>query len=175
MLAFSRVQGRSREIRLLDVAAGTSERLTNNEVEDHDPVFTPDGEAIIWVEGTANERELMRMELATGNVDSLTDDEFNDVDPAVSPDGTRLAFVSNRESGEAFELFVMDLSTRQITRLLGVDDGDIHDPAWSPGGRFLVFSAGPQRDRDIFIFDTISGDVITVTSNPDNDLAPAWR
>lgn len=173
-IVFSRVQAQSREIRILDVGTGESRRITNNTVEDHDAVFTPDGRSLIWVQGTGDDRELMRLDLDTGNVAQLTDDGFDDVDPVVSPDGSRLAFVSKREAGDAFELFVMDLATLQVTRLLGVD-GDVHDPDWSPGGRYLVVSAGPAGNRDILIYDTLTKRVITLTRNADNDLAPGWR
>ena len=54
---------------------GPSEPLTTNAIEDHDPVFTPDGQSIIWSQGEGNARELKRIDLGSREVVTLTSDD----------------------------------------------------------------------------------------------------
>ena len=169
-----------REIRLdglVDVDVRDSEQITANSVEDHDPVFTPDGESIVWVQGAGDSRELKMMNLATGDETDLTSDEFNDVDPAVSPDGLTVVFASTRDATDGtFDLFLLDLETLEVTPLPAMP-GDEHDPAWSPGGRYLVFSAsnGEDGERDLWLLDLADESLDPITSGSERDLTPAWR
>lgn len=163
------------EIRLDGVTdTGSSEPLTTNDVEDHDPVFTPDGLSVIWVQGKDNGRELKMINLESRDVKDLTSDEFNDVDPAVSPDGKQVVFASKRGTGNSFDLFLLDLATLDITPLPTMA-GDEHDPAWSPGGRYIVFSGGDPAKNDLFILDLADSSVDPLTSGAERDLAPSWR
>jgi len=148
--------------------------LTSNAIEDHDPVFTPDGKSVIWVQGSGDKRELKRIDLVSGDVTDLTSDEFNDVDPNVSPDGTTLVFASKRVAGTEFNLFLMDLATLEITPLPTMP-GDEHDPWWSPGGRYIVFSGGDPDHNNLFIMDLADNSIDQLTDTTERDLAPSWR
>jgi hypothetical protein len=153
----------------------TSRPLTDNTVTDHDPVFTPDGKSIIWVQGDGDQRELMQIDLATNEVKKLTNDAFGDEDPAVSPDGTEVAFASKRGGdGSEFDLFLLNLVTLEITALPATA-GDEHDPDWSPGGRYIVFSGGPSDAKDLFILDLADMSTTTFTTGNGSDLMPSWR
>ena len=59
--------------------------------------------------------------------------------PTWSPDGSRIAFVAIDESG-FIDLYVYDTEHDRLERLTD-DSYDERDPAWSPDGRFLVFSS----------------------------------
>jgi Tol biopolymer transport system component len=182
MLAFAAMRARDPggqnedlEIRLDTVSEATpSEPLTSNRIEDHDPVFADDGNAIIWVQGRGDRRELLLMDLESRRVTDLTSDEFNDVDPAVSPDGTQIVFASTRGDGAEFDLFLMDLESKEITPLPTMD-GDEHDPAWSPGGRYIVFSGGDSGSSDLYLLDLADESIDPLTEGDERDLAPAWR
>lgn len=168
-----------REIRLdgvVGVDTRDSEQLTANDVEDHDPVFTPDGTSIVWVQGSGEGRELKMMDLESRDVTDLTSDEFNDVDPAVSPDGKSVVFAGIRDGREDYDLYLLDLETLEITDLV-IMDGEEHDPAWSPGGRYIVFSAsnGEDGERDIWLYDLADQSSEPITSGAARDLTPAWR
>lgn len=162
------------EIRIDGLASSSSSRaLTDNDVMDHDPVFTPDGKSIIFVQGEGDGRELMKVDIATGEITNLTNDAFADEDPVVSPDGTELAFASKR-SGTDFDLFLMNLVTLEVTPLPR-RDGNEHDPDWSPGGRYLVFSADGEKARDLFILDLADMRTTAFVVTDGSDLTPSWR
>jgi TolB protein len=162
------------EIRLENPGGGSATVLTNNDVTDHDPSWSPDGKSIVYVQGDGNQRELELIDIASGKVTALTNDAFNDVDPAVSPDGTQIVFASTRGNGTEFDLFLMNLATQAITPLPTMP-GDEHDPSWSPGGRYIVFSAGPSTNKDLYILDLSTNKIIHFTTGAGSDLSPSWQ
>jgi TolB protein len=63
---------------------------------------------------------------------------LNPDSPAWSPDGKRLAFSAQaRGGGDDHEIYVLDLSTRELARLTDNDAEDV-TPAWSPDGTSLL-------------------------------------
>ena len=89
---------------------------------------------------------------AGGEFRRLTRDDTKETDPVWSPDGTRIAYVAETrpDSGDslsslysAANLFVIDAQggeARQLTSFGSSMTPSIGRPAWSPDGRFLVFS-----------------------------------
>lgn len=162
------------EIRLDGLkSSSTSRPLTENDVMDHDPVFTPDDKSIVYVQGEGDTRELKLMDIASGDITDLTNDAFADEDPTVSPDGTEVVFASKR-GGDGFDLFILNLATLEITPLPTMV-GDEHDPAWSPGGRYIVFSGGADGSKDLFILDRADMSTGPFTTAEGSDLTPSWR
>src|SRR5439155_17263834 len=85
--------GTDLEIRIDGLAASVaSQPLTTNAVPDTQPVFTPNGKSVVFVEGTGDSAELMIVDIASKVVTPLTSDKFEDRDPATSPDGTEVVF-----------------------------------------------------------------------------------
>lgn len=163
------------EIRLDGIKSTVSSTpLTVNDVVDHDPVFTPDGKSIVYVEGDGDGRELKMIKVDSKDVTDLTNDSFADEDPAVSPDGTEVVFASTRGGGGEFDLFVLNLQTLEITALPTMP-GNEHDPAWSPGGRYVVFSGGTDGSEDLFILDRSNDSITPFTTAAGGDHSPSWR
>ena len=151
-----------------------STALTKNDIDDHDPSFTPDGLSIVFVQGDGDGRELRMITISSGAITDLTTDEFADEDPAVSPDGTEVVFASTRAGSGEFDLYLLNLSTLVITPLPAMS-GDEHDPAWSPGGRYIVFSGDGANGKDLFILDLADSSVDVYTSAAGDDLTPSWQ
>jgi TolB protein len=176
-LVFAGMRGNDPQLEILRLILGETRvlPLTDNQVQDHDPVWSPDGSRIAWVFGADNGRELMIMDRDGEKKERLTNDDENDVDPAFSPAGDRLVFASKRDGGDDFDLFYLDLANpEKITQATDMD-GDEHDPAWSPGGRYIVFQHGPVDDEDISILDTADGEIIPLVQTEERERLPAWR
>ncbi len=155
-------------------SSSTSVPLTDNDVMDHDPVFTPDDKSIVYVQGEGDDRELKLIDIASKSITDLTNDSFADEDPAVSPDGTEVVFASKRGNGTEYDLFILNLATLEITALPTMA-GDEHDPSWSPGGRYIVFSGGEDGSKDLFILDLADMSTTAFTTAAGSDLTPSWR
>jgi TolB protein len=128
---------------------------------------------------------------------NLTNFPGNDAWAAWSPDGTKIAFTSDRDGN--FEIYVMNYDGTNQTRLTNHPGYD-YQPTWSPDGTRIAYTrivdAGGSVNADIWDmelnvvvaplipgsgneFDPFRARVEVVsqtqlTSNPGNDLEPAW-
>jgi Tol biopolymer transport system component len=78
----------------------------------------------------------------------LTRDPAADGQVAWSPVRDRLAFVSGRT--DRGDLYLLDLATRQVTRLTAEGRSVLH-PEWSPDGRRLAFAIGDGDNHDVCV------------------------
>jgi dipeptidyl aminopeptidase/acylaminoacyl peptidase len=164
------------ELRLDGATSGSSVPLTSNDIPDVEPWFTPDGKSIVWIQGEGSSAEIKMIDIASKVVTDLTSDTFEDHEPSVSPDGNLIAFVSNRGSSGEFELYLLDLAspTHEIFPVV-TGQTNVHNPAWSPGGRYIVFSAGKPGAEGLFIIDLNTGTTTNFTSADGADLSPTWH
>jgi TolB protein len=100
--------------------------------------------------------------------------------PVWSPDGARIAFESNADVGGAnrehdMEVWVMDADgskPTQLTRNAAHDEG----PAWSPDGRLLAYTSGPDDAHgDIRVMTAAGRDLRRLTTYRGADESPAWQ
>jgi Tol biopolymer transport system component len=122
--------------------AGPGRWLTRAFADDRQPVFSPDGQRIVFSSNRGGNLDLWELGLATGTVHRLTDHPADDIDPHFMRDG-RLVWSSRR--GGSFEIWVAESdgsSPRQVSR----DGFDAENPTATPDGRWIVYSsANPQR------------------------------
>ncbi|MDE0088500.1 MAG: hypothetical protein OXU23_22445 [Candidatus Poribacteria bacterium] len=121
-------------------------RLTKNtESKDSYPRWSPDGKKIAFTR-LMNKRTQASFELFVMNADGtdlqrLTDNKVGDSYTSWSPDGKRIAFDSER-SGDS-EVHVMELATRAVTQLTGIEGAESERgsvvPDWSPDGTQIVY------------------------------------
>jgi serine/threonine protein kinase len=73
----------------------------------------------------------------------------NSADPNWSPDGKSLAFGENSLNNQGSAVYILDLETRQASKLPGSDG--LYSPRWSPDGRYLA--AIPLDSLKLMLFD----------------------
>jgi serine/threonine protein kinase len=125
-----------REVRRNEPEWGTVELLTEGPFSDRQPVYSPDGRAILFTSDRGGNLDIWRLERASGELRRLTDHEASDWDPAFSPNGDRLLFSSDR-SGR-FQIWIADSdgsSPRQITEL-----ENAQNPTMTADGEWIVFT-----------------------------------
>jgi Ca2+-binding RTX toxin-like protein len=66
-----------------------------------------------------------------------------DDNPAWSPDGSRIAFDRGTAKGTGHEIWLIDASGANLTKLT-TESKDAVDPSWSPDGAHLVYQAGSK-------------------------------
>jgi len=146
--------------------------------------FSPDGRRVLYagiVSSDDSDRAIFTLNVDGGGLTTLYDvPGAYDSAPAWSPDGTKISFESNANVDGAnpegdMELWVMRADggdPTQLTRNAAHDEG----PAWSPDGRLLAFTSGPdERHGDIHVMPAAGGDARRLTSYENADESPDWQ
>lgn len=104
-----------------------------------------------------------------------------------SPDGAEIAFAAPSGSWDPDDPATMDEDiwvTRadgaRARKVVSSPGNDHWPPAWSPDGRYLLYTAdgGESADADkgeIAAVDLATGTITTLTSNVVDDMSPDWR
>ncbi len=120
-------------------------QVTNDELEDYYPSWSPDGKRLAYVcytteGGPQSEYTIQRAKIFTINIDGrgrhvLLDMTGSELYPSWAPDGRRIAY-------SAHDLYVVDVNGGPPTQLVFASlTVKLHQPAWSPDGRRLVFTS----------------------------------
>ena len=116
-------------ILLLDLADGSTTRLSTGDDVDGYPEWSPDGSRLVFISIRDGNKELYVMGADGSGVHRLTTDAAEETSPSWSPDGTRLAFQTNRDGNwEIYTVGVDGTGLTNLTRSPGHEFG----PAWRP-------------------------------------------
>lgn len=153
-VAFRAFAGGRADIYTLDLASGAIANLTNDEAYDADPVYTPDGKALVFTSQSGDYSKLFRLELDDpSRRTQLTFGPGNDEGTSFSRDGRRLYFASDRDQG-VLDIYVLDLETRELGRLTSVI-GAALNPVAIPtrDGERVVFQAYAKGRHSLYVGD----------------------
>lgn len=160
------------------------QNITQNDADDLDPSWSPDGTKIAYVSDREGNYEIYIMGADGSNPTRITfTDEWESL-PRWSPDGTKIAFHSNVEGN--FDIFMINVDGSDLMRLTEHPAQDV-SPIWSPDSNFIAFVSLRDDNRwqdcrdarecnsEIYLVDISSGDLIKLTNNPSADVNPAWQ
>jgi Tol biopolymer transport system component len=103
------------DIFLLDLASLEIRNLTNDEIYDAGPAFSPDGKRLAFVSVPNKVGQIFELELDNpGQRFQITDDEFHNTDPVYGSDGGTLYFTSDRSGAE--NIYGLEIATRQLSQ-----------------------------------------------------------
>ena len=144
-------------------------RLTDNDVVEDHPSYSPDGTKIAFDSERDGDSDIYVMDADGTNVVQLVDAKGADAEPAWSPDGTKIAYETFRHDPDEIlpEIRVVALdgsSDRRITSNKRFE----YNVTWSPDGARLAFASQKFRDGSnwgIFTIRSTGGDLRRVTRN----------
>jgi len=168
-----------------------------------DPVYTPDGEYILYSSNLSSDgfNHIWSQFAAGGSLPvQITSGTSNEYYPAIGVNGTQLAFTSDALSPNNQNLFTMpfsetsatptDVSTLQSLTVrtdVTIPFSDVTSPTWSSGGNAIAFAAvtsGGTNSHIYFLYTGTNGYLppgqgsasppAALTSGPTNDTHPAW-
>ncbi len=118
------------------------EVITEGSAQDRQPVFSPDGEWILFTSNRSGDADIWKLSRKSGVLRRLTDDPAHDWDPSFTPDGKQILWSSNRSGG--MEVWVADTEgagARQVSN----DGLDAENPTATPDGWVVYTSGNPAH------------------------------
>jgi len=114
------------------------------------PRWSPDGKQIAFFGHPPGEPwQIYVVPAVGGSPELIYRSGANLADPSWSPDGKSLAFGENSLNNQGSAVYVVDLKTRNASKLPGSDG--LFSPRWSPNGRYLA--AIPLDSLKLMLFD----------------------
>lgn len=154
-------------------------RVTSGAEIESEPLFTPDGKAVLFASDLGGQSDLWRVERADEEqywwrsrefvLKRITQDSEIERELRLSPDGAKIAYVRGRG-----DLMVAALDGRDARRIVaGFDEPDYE---FSPDGKWIAYSHSDDNfNSDIWIVPVDgSSPPFNLSVHPDNDYQPRW-
>jgi dipeptidyl aminopeptidase/acylaminoacyl peptidase len=146
------------EIDVYDTVLRDVKHLTTGTAKDRMnvvPFWSPDGKFIFYTQeqSKGTDSNIFIVEVASAQSTLLTphkDERIYDAND-VSPDGKHLLITSNAGNGYD-NVGLLEVATKQI-HWLTQDKWEIGGESFSPGGKFLTYSANVDGNTDIYLYD----------------------
>ena len=111
-IVFTSSRDSTREIYVMDDNGSDIQRLTDNQLFEKSPIWSPDGKQIAFtrdvdVDIKEKQFDIILMDADGDNQRNLTDHPAQDGSPAWSPDGEHIAFTSDRSGRN--EIHILDI------------------------------------------------------------------
>jgi len=172
-ICFTAKVEKSDELFVINIDGTGLKQLTDDEVRDAYPSWSPDGKKIIYGKDIKKYDPRLYIINADGTGEKrLFDDDYSDSFGTYSPDGSKLAYMSKRD--KHWQLFIYNFKDKSRKQILKSNTNDFN-PVWSHDGKKIVFESsrtGNNQD-DIFILNLKSGKLEQVTNTQDyNEVYP---
>lgn len=137
----------------------------------NDPVFSPEGDRIIYVSNRDGDEELYLYTIANGEIEQLTNNTARDFFPSFSPDGQEIVFVSNMDDIHNWEIYKINITGRRTARLTKNKYWDGF-PKFTQDGKSIVFSSRRNGSEDIYIMNKNGGGQKVLYTSPADENDP---
>ena len=141
--------------------------------------WSPDGKQIVFVSNISGRNNLWLVPAEGGWPIQLTVSDQRQTAPAWSPGGKWIAYQSDYDGDEQWDIFIVSPKTGQVVNLTNTREIAEEDPTWSPDGRYLAYIVKPKTSSvfEVDIFDTVMRKVKHITTDTPKDkmnFGPVW-
>ena len=149
----------------LYLVGSNGERALTDGARLQDPDIARAGARIVAVENGAGTNRLVVVDVETGARRALTQaaPDVHWAYPRWSPDGARIAAVHFEQPGR-HDIVILDAEGR-IERRLTERDGIAGGPAWSPDGRYVIYSSDRTGITNLYAADLARAGATTQVTN----------
>jgi Tol biopolymer transport system component len=140
-------------------------KLTDNEWEDEFPRWSPDGKKIAYSANPKGNYDIFVMDADGTNVLPVTTSPKAEVEHAWFPDGKKIAYTIEERKGlrKKFTLWMIDLETQRISRILEEFKGSSALPHFSPTAPLVAFTGKKTMGWDVYLFERDNKKLTTLT------------
>jgi len=170
-VAFVKAENGQIDIYVKPLKGGEAIRLTNDAWADAQPLWSPDGQQLIYFSTRNNKQEVWRIpsQGGAGELVKVLNEPFREF-VRWSQDGRRIFYVT------ACDLYALDLQTHETNRLTSFEQDKcrIHDIAVSRDERWIAYPDNAGGARHIWAKLIDGGTPIRVTQADDYNDTPLW-
>src|SRR5437660_3361239 len=133
--------------------------------------WSADGKSIVFVSKITGRNNLWLVPSDGGWPTQLTVSEQRQSNPTWSPNGKWIAYQSDYDGDEQWDIFLVSPKTGQIVNVTKTREISEENPVWSPNGRFLAYMVKPKTSSsyEIDAFDTLMRETKDITTNTPAD------
>lgn len=153
----------------------TPEPVTLNATDLLDPVYSPDGQQIIFTGQYGEAQELFIVDASGGTARQITRLGGTETrDAAWSPNGQWILFASN--AGEYSDLYLVPADGSSDPQRLTNNNAHNRQPAWSPDSRYFAFSSDMSAVGNFEIYvRALQGETLCqMTDAAGSSFSPNW-
>jgi len=173
-VAITIVDQNSADIFTLDLVRRTPTRLTFNPGYDSYPVWTPDGQHIVFASMRDTPLNLFRRAAdGTGADERLTTSANGQRPTTMSPDGARVVFEENSPN-TAWDLRSLSLNGKRQTTSLVSTPFDERNPEISPDGRWLAYESNESGREQVYVRSFPNVDSAIYQISTEGGRSPVW-
>jgi TolB protein len=157
------------EIYVLNVATGTTRRLTSHPAIDTEPTWSPTGREIAFVSDRTGTAQIFVMDAEGANIRQVTFSGFN-TQPRWSPKGDVIAYTSRQGTHDIWVVNADGANPRRLT----AGPGSNESASWAPNGRHLVFQSNRSGGWQLFTMLADGSEQQPLTPGAGNSTSPSW-
>jgi dipeptidyl aminopeptidase/acylaminoacyl peptidase len=144
-----------------------------------DSAWSPDDKQIAFVTNISGRNNIWIVSSQSGWPTQLTVSNQRQANVAWSPKGRWIAYNSDYDGNEQWDLFLVSASNGQVVNLSNSPEISEEGAAWSPDGEKLAYSVKPKQspNYDIDVIEILTKKVTHLTSNTPAQLSnfnPIW-
>lgn len=144
-----------------------------------DSAWSPDAKQVAFITNISGRNNLWLVSSESGWPVQLTVSDQRQTSPAWSPTGRWIAFASDHDGDEQWDIFLVSPANGQIINLTNTPRISEEDPTWSPDGNFLAYTVKPKESstHEIEVMEVLTKQVRKLTSNTPKELGnyePVW-
>jgi serine/threonine protein kinase len=146
-------------IRQIGLDGKSSMWLTRGRSSDGQPVFSPDGESILFSSPRSGNLDLWKLSRKTGTLSRITESNSDDYDPAYSPDGQKILWSSSQ--GGRFQIWIAE-ANGSSPRLVTPGENDAENPSITPDNKWIVYGSYHPSNAGVWKIAAEGGDAIAL-------------
>ncbi len=171
-IAFASRRDGNWEIYATDPDGRNERRLTNRDVQERFPMWSPDRSQLVFVAEPEETKELWVMSATGGSPRRLATGIIGKASRQWFPDGRRL--VVTAIVGTDTVIAIVDATATVPMQRLTTVKGEHRDPSLSPDGRMIAFSSNRDGNREIYVMRADGSDQRRLTNHAAADGSPSW-
>jgi Tol biopolymer transport system component len=180
-VVFQNIERTRFDVRVFDLSNGKSIWVTNDAVQDLNPVWSPSGRFIYFSSYRGGGINIWRVAMSPDGTPAsapqqLTIGAGQDVEIAISPDGKRLAFSILRQNADIWRLPVSPETGQPVGQPQEVITTTREDSrgAWSPDGSMIAFNSDRTGEMNIWLHSLENRQSQQLTRGPGGDFQANW-